>query len=102
MGPDRQALVGTVDCRLTGDWRAALGVPEGLTMVRGHAQSRQARPGGTATHERRDAPQMAVLLRGGLLPPADAEPATRRATRALLRRRRLWGRQPHRQDHVPA
>jgi transposase len=43
--------------------------------------------GGQATHDTIDAHKMAVLLRGGMLPPADVYPAEMRATRDLLRRR---------------
>jgi hypothetical protein len=68
--------------------------------------------GGTATTDRRDAPTMAGLLRGGRLPQADASPAARRATRArrrrqmpLLRPRAEWcapGHQTTSQDTRPA
>jgi hypothetical protein len=44
--------------------------------------------GGKATTEKMDAHKIAVLRRGGRLPQADVSPAERRATRALLRRRR--------------
>jgi transposase len=47
----------------------------------------QAIHGGTATNDRIDAQNIAVLLRGGLIPPAYVSPAERRAPRALLRRR---------------
>ena len=43
--------------------------------------------GGKATHDQSDAPNMAVLLRGGRLPQADVDPAAMRATRDRLRRR---------------
>ena len=49
--------------------------------------------GGNAPNERMDAKKMAVLLRGGLLPPAYVYPAQMRATRDLLRRRRHLRRQ---------
>jgi hypothetical protein len=67
--------------------------------------------GGTATHERSDAPKIAGLRRGGLLPQASVDPAAMRASRALLRRRlhrmrhragRLaQSQQTNRQDHRP-
>ena len=41
----------------------------------------------TAKNDRIDARKIAVLLRGGLLPPASVSPAARRATRALRWRR---------------
>jgi transposase len=47
----------------------------------------QAIHGGKAQNDTLDAPKMAVLLRGGMLPQADVYPAERRATRDLLRRR---------------
>jgi transposase len=43
--------------------------------------------GGQATHDKIDAHQIAVLLRGGMLPQAYVSPAEMRATRDLLRRR---------------
>jgi hypothetical protein len=45
----------------------------------------QAIPGGKAKNAKRDAPPIAVLLRGGMLPQADGYPAPMRATRDLLR-----------------
>lgn len=57
-------------------------------MVRGPARSLKAIHGGQATHEKSAAPKIAGLLRGGLRPQASVAPAERRATRALLRRRR--------------
>jgi transposase len=43
--------------------------------------------GGKATNDKIDAQNIAVLLRGGMLPQAYVYPAEMRATRALLRRR---------------
>jgi transposase len=43
--------------------------------------------GGKAKHDTIDAPKIAVLLRGGMLPQAYVYPAEMRATRDLLRRR---------------
>jgi hypothetical protein len=83
-----------------------------MPFVLGHALSRKALPGGTATHDRIDAQKSAGLLRGGLLPQADVYPSERRATRDLLRRRIHFRRkraewltqvqQPNSQDHRPA
>jgi hypothetical protein len=56
-------------------------------LVLGHALDLQAIHGGKAKHDTSDAQQIAVLLRGDLLPQASGAPAERRATRALLRRR---------------
>jgi hypothetical protein len=43
--------------------------------------------GGKAKHEKIDSPKIAALLRGGMLPQADVDPAEMRAPRDLLRRR---------------
>jgi hypothetical protein len=43
--------------------------------------------GSKAKNDRIDARQIAVLLRGGMLPQASVYPAAMRTTRALLRRR---------------
>ena len=59
----------------------------GIPLVLGHALSRTALHGGTATHDTINAQNMAGLVRGGMLPHASGSPAKRRATRALLRRR---------------
>jgi hypothetical protein len=72
----------------------------------------QAIHGGTANNDNIDAPQLAVLLRGGMRPQASVSPATLRATRELLPRRRPLRRtraallthipQTNRQDNLPA
>jgi hypothetical protein len=43
--------------------------------------------GGQATHDNIDSQKLATLLRGGRLPNASVDPAERRATHDLLRRR---------------
>jgi transposase len=43
--------------------------------------------GGKAKNDKSAAPKIAVLLRGGMVPPAYVSPPAMRATRALLRRR---------------
>ena len=43
--------------------------------------------GGQAKNDKLDAQQIAVVLRGGMLPHADVDPAAMRATRDLRRRR---------------
>jgi transposase len=58
-----------------------------MPFVLGHALSMQAIHGGKATNDKIDAPKIAVLLRGGMLPQAYVYPAEMRATRDLLRRR---------------
>ena len=87
IAPSREALVVAVECLFPWDGLAALCVPEGRPFVLGHALSRKAIHGGTAKNDQSDAPKIAVLLRGGLLPQASGSPAALRATRALLRRR---------------
>ena len=72
----------------TWDGLADLCTQAGMPVVLGHALSMPAIPGGKATHDTIDAHQIAVLRRGGLLPQASGSPAERRATSALLRRRR--------------
>jgi transposase len=87
VAPYREDLVVGVACLLTWSWLADLGASEGLPVVLGHALYRQALHGGTAKHDTIDAQNMAVLLRGGMLPQAAVSPAAMRATRDVLRRR---------------
>jgi hypothetical protein len=92
-------------------WLADLCAQEGLPFVLGHALSMKAIHGGKAKNDTIDSQQIAVLLRGGLLPQAAVSPAEMRATRDLLRRRMPLRRQraarlahiqkTHRQDHLP-
>jgi transposase len=58
-----------------------------MPVVLGHALSMNAIHGGKATHDKIDAQNIAVLLRGGMLPQTYVSPAEMRATRDLLRRR---------------
>jgi hypothetical protein len=112
IAPDRADLVVCVDGLLAWDWLADLCAYQGMPCVLGHARSRKAMQGGTAQHDHIDAHQIAVLRRGGMRPQADVEPAQRRATRDLRRRRRPLGRpraarlaplpQPNRPSHLPA
>jgi transposase len=85
--PSREAIVVAVEGVVTWYWLADLCAREGMPFVRGHARSMQAIHGGKANNDTIDAPTMAVLLRGGMLPQAYVYPAKRRAPRALLRRR---------------
>src|SRR5712691_7521241 len=87
IAPSREPLVLAAACLLPWSWRAALCAAHGRPVVRGQALSRQALHGGKATNDTIDAPTIAVLLRGGMLPPASVSPAERRAPRALRRRR---------------
>ena len=68
-------------------WLADLCAEHGLPFVLGQALDMKALHGGTATNDQIDAQNIAVLLRGGMLPQASVSPAERRATRDLLRRR---------------
>jgi hypothetical protein len=58
-----------------------------MPLVLGHALYRKAIHGGKAKNAKIDAPKIAVLLRGGMLPQACVYPAAMRAPRDLLRRR---------------
>jgi hypothetical protein len=111
MAPYREARVGCVDCLVTWDWLAALCTPAGLPFVLGQALAMQAIPGGNTQHAKIAAHTIAVRLRGGMRPQASGEPAERRATRDLRRRRMPRLRQraarlahhhtTHRPDHRP-
>ncbi|MGH8065301.1 MAG: hypothetical protein ACRERE_08710 [Candidatus Entotheonellia bacterium] len=70
IAPDREQSVMAAACMLTWDWLADLWAEQGLPFVRGHARSRKAIHGGKATNATIDAHNIAVLLRGGMLPPA--------------------------------
>jgi transposase len=87
IAPYREDLVAAVECMFTWYWLADLCAQEGITFVLGHAQYMKAIHGGKAKNDRVDAHKIAVLLRGGMLPQAYADPAQMRATRDLLRRR---------------
>ncbi len=87
IAPDREGLVVAVACLFTWDWLADVCADQGMPFVLGHALSRKASHGGTATPETIDAHKMAALWRGGMLPQASVYPAAMRATRDLLRRR---------------
>ena len=88
IAPYRQGMVVAVACMFTWYWLADLCADEGIPFVLGHALSMKAIHGGKAKHDPIDSPKMAALLRGGRLPQASVSPATRRATRDWLRRRR--------------
>jgi hypothetical protein len=88
MAPSQAGLVGAVEGLFPWSWLADLCAREGLPFVRGQALDRKASPGGKAKPDTSAAPTIAVLRRGGLRPQASVSPAARRATRALLRRRR--------------
>ena len=70
MAPYRANLVVAVEGMFPWYWLAALCAPEGIALVLGHALSMKAMHGGKAKNDQLDAPKMAVLLRGGMLPHA--------------------------------
>jgi transposase len=87
IAPSRDDMVIAVECLFTWYWLADLCAQEGLPFVLGHALYMKAIPGGKTKNDTIDAQQIAVLLRGGMLPQASVSPAARRATRDLRRRR---------------
>ena len=87
IAPYRDDMVVAVACIFTWYWLADLCAREGIAFVLGHALSLKALHGGTAKNDRGEAQQMAVRLRGGMLPQAYGSPAAMRAPRARLRRR---------------
>src|SRR5262245_59677412 len=87
IAPYREDLVVCVECIFPWYWLADLCAREGMPFVLGHALSMKAIHGGKAKNDQIDAPKIAVLLRGGMLPQAYGYPAAMRATRDLLRRR---------------
>jgi hypothetical protein len=97
----RTALVIGVEGLLTWSWLADLCAREGMPLVLGHALSMKAIHGGKAKHDKLDAPNIAVRLRGGMLPQASVYPAEMRATRDLLwRRLHLTRQRAERLTHV--
>jgi transposase len=93
MAPSREDRVVGVECLCTWYWLADLWAQAGLPVVLGHALSMQAIHGGQAKHDTIELHQIAVLLRGGMLPQAAVYPAHMRAPRARLRRRMARTRQ---------
>jgi transposase len=87
LAPYRDELGVGGECLFTWYWLADLCQKEGITFVLGHALYMKAIPGGKAKHDKIDAHQSAVLLRGGRFPLASVYPAELRAPRDLLRRR---------------
>jgi transposase len=85
--PYRDQIVLAAECMFTWSWLADLCAREGIPFVLGHALYMKAIHGGKAKNDKIDAPKIAVLLRGGMLPQAYVYPAQMRATRDLRRRR---------------
>jgi transposase len=87
LAPYREQIVLAAECLFTWYWLADLCADHGIPCVLGHALYMKAIHGGKAKHDKIDAHNIAVLLRGGMLPHAYVYPAEMRATRDLLRRR---------------
>jgi transposase len=87
IAPYREDLVVCVECIFTWYWLADLCAQAGIPFVLGQALYMKAIHGGKANNDTIDAHNIAVLLRGGMLPQAYVYPANLRATRDLLRRR---------------
>jgi transposase len=111
IAPYREDLVVWVEGIFPWYWLVDLCAREGMPFVLGPALSLKAMPGGKAKKDTMDAHKIAVLLRGGMRPPAYVYPAEMRATRDL-RRRRIHGmrqraallahlQQTNRQDNLP-
>ena len=83
VAPSRDGLVVAGACVCTWSGRADLGAEAGLPFVLGQALSMTALPGGNAKNDQIDAPKIAALRRGGMLPQASVSPAAMRPTRDL-------------------
>ena len=70
IAPYREAVVVGVACIFTWYWLADLWAKEGSAFVLGHALYMKAIHGGKAKNDKIDAHKIAVLLRGGMLPPS--------------------------------
>ena len=68
--PYREDIVVAVECVFTWDWLADLCARAGMPFVLGHALYMKALHGGQAKNDKIDAHKIAVLRRGGMLPPA--------------------------------
>jgi len=102
MTPYRADSVVAVECIVTWYWLADLCARAGSPVGLGHARYMNASHGGQAKHAQLDAHKIAVLRRGGMLPPAYGYAAERRATRDLLRRRlSLTRKRAELRGHVP-
>jgi transposase len=101
VAPSREGLVVAVEGLFTWSWLADLCAEQAIPFVLGHALYMQAIHGGKANNDTIDAHKIAALLRGGMLPQAYVDPAERRATRDLLRRRtHLRRKRTERLSHV--
>ena len=86
IAPFRDGLAVACECMFAWYWLADLCLGEKIPFVLGHALYMKAIHGGKAKTDKIDAHKIAVLLRGGMLPPAYAYPRGMRETRDLLRR----------------
>ena len=73
--PYRQDIVLAAECMFTWYWLADLCVSEGIPFVLGHALYMKAIHGGKSKNDKIDSHEIAVLLRGGMLPQAYVYPA---------------------------
>jgi transposase len=87
VAPFRDGLVVACEGMFAWYWLANLCEHEKIPFVLGHALYMKAIHGGKAKTDKIDAHKIAVLIRGGLLPPAYVYPKGMRETRDLLRRR---------------
>jgi hypothetical protein len=85
--PSGAEMVVAVEGLFTWSCLADLCAQEGSPVGLGPVHSMHAIHGGQATHDTIDAHTMAVWLHGSLLPQASVDPAARRVTRELRRRR---------------
>src|SRR5262249_36449394 len=90
VAPFREGLVVACECLFAWYWLADLCHEQEIPFVLGHALYRKALHGGKAKTDKSDAHKIAVLLRGGLPPPAYVYPRGLRATRDLRRRRTFF------------
>ena len=70
LAPYREQIVLAAACLLTWDWIADCCAAHGIPFVLGQALYMKAIHGGKATHDKLDAQNIALLLRGGMLPQA--------------------------------
>jgi hypothetical protein len=68
IAPSRPGMVVAVECLGTWYWLADLCADDGIPVVLGPALYMQAIHGGKAQNDTLDAPKMAALRRGGMLP----------------------------------
>ena len=87
IAPYRDDSVVAAEYTFTRYWLADLCAKESIPFVLGHTLAMRAIRGGKTKNDKLDSHEIAVRLRGGMLPQAYVYPAAMRATRDLLRRR---------------